>query len=51
MESVTQAQILNKTAFYCVLMSLREGTNPSILAMDKMIGQTGFFSLSKATNL
>ena len=54
MDTATQVQILDETD--CISHSsntLGKGMNPIILppAMDKIVGQTEFFSLGKATNL
>ena len=54
MDTTTQVQILDETG--CISHStntLGKGMNPIILplAMSKIVGQTGFFSLGKATSL
>ena len=53
MESAILVQILNKTT--CISLcadNLRKDRNPTLLAaMDKMVGQIGFFSPSKTTGV
>ena len=54
MESVNQVQILDEAI--CVSLhanAVGKGINPSglLLAIDKTVGKTDFFSLDKATSL
>ena len=54
MDTATRVQILDETD--CILHrtnTLGKGMNPIILppAMDKIVGQTRFFSLGEATSL